>query len=218
MWVCNVRKTDSEVRWRYKKRHLVLVITSSPPVWDLCFFQRCVEGNVSLQHNLLLSTFVQGLLKWNQYPNPTDSSFIIVLLDSNLNILPRFRRYFAVKTLTAYMSGISRVWTLAAYRSSSSLETSTFRPSVRSSLVRTQLGTARGEANIKMNISAWRDTMCCFKHLPNPQVASLTLRAFVVVWMTVVFVFFREAAAIHLKALISSKALQQPTHRSSFWL
>lgn len=39
------------------------------------------------------------------------------------------------------MSGSSSVCTLAAYISSSSLETRTFRPSVRSCLLRTQLGT-----------------------------------------------------------------------------
>lgn len=71
----------------------------------------------------------------------------------------------------AYMSGSSSVWTLAAYKSSSSLEISTFSPSVSSSLVRTQLGTAQGKHhNYYFNIA---ETFCCLKH-EIPSVISYT--------------------------------------------
>lgn len=67
----------------------------------------------------------------------------------------------SVDIWSTYMSGSSRVWTLAAYRSSSSLETSTFSPSVKSSLVSTQLGTAQGKTSRIINISR---TIYTWKH------------------------------------------------------
>lgn len=61
----------------------------------------------------------------------------------------------------AYMSWSSSVWTLAAYKSSSSLEIRTLSPSVKSSLVTTQLGTAYGKSE---QHQIWHFTTGCLKH------------------------------------------------------
>lgn len=135
----------------------------------------------------------------------------------------------------SYMSGRSRVWTQAAYRSSSSLEIRIFSPSTNISLLSTQFGSAedrrrsqktdgwgrwkqRQEWTVKvLNNYVWSMNHGRLVYLPTRYSArhvgrKVSERPLLQPLLFLLLSLRKAALFIQVKAVIGGEALQEPAH------